>query len=99
MERLMSMLGAAWNLTEPHQPMALIDAGDRGRLHAEHHQMLSAFVARDAVALAALAAEHQHDLERSIGALAARDTVFAARSAANASVSDVGAPPSAANPR
>ncbi len=99
MERLMSMLGAAWNLTEPYQPMSLIDAADRGRLHAEHHRMLAAFVARDQPTLTALAAEHQHDLERSIRSLASAEPLFAPRSRAVAPGADTAGPPTNKIPR
>jgi DNA-binding GntR family transcriptional regulator len=77
MFRLLHMLRAVWNLTEAYQPMAHVSGSDRNRLHAEHRQMLAAFVARDAVALATLAAGHQHDLEESIDQLASHPEIFA----------------------
>ncbi len=71
MSRLLHMLRSTWNLTEPYQPMAHIGDEARRRLHGEHRDMLTAFVGRDAAALARLAAGHQHDLESSIAALPA----------------------------
>ena len=99
MERLMSMLAAAWNLTEPYQPMSLIDDADRDRLHAEHHRMVAAFVARDASVLTMLAAEHQHDLERSIRSLTAADQLFAPRAPAVGPGGDAAAAPTSVIPR
>lgn len=78
MYRLLHMLRACWNVTEPYQPMKHIAGADRTRLHAEHRAMLAAFVARDAGRLAELAAGHQHDLEESIEALPADSEMFAA---------------------
>lgn len=77
MYRLLHMLRSVWNLTEPYQPMAHIADDERRRLHAEHGQMLVAFVARDAAALSSLAQHHQHDLEVSIAGLPAGGRLFA----------------------
>jgi DNA-binding GntR family transcriptional regulator len=78
MYRLLHMLRSCWNVTEPYQLMAYIAGADRSRLHAEHRNMLAAFVARDATALIEIAAGHQHDLEASISALPVDAEMFAA---------------------
>ncbi|NHN54925.1 GntR family transcriptional regulator [Calidifontibacter sp. DB0510] len=62
MPRLLHMLEVAWNLTEPMQPMTLLEPGQLSELHAEHQQMLDAFLARDADRLAQLSAQHQGHL-------------------------------------
>ncbi len=77
MHRLLHMLMAAWNVTEPYQPMSHISASDRARLHAEHRRMLDAFAARDAPTLMSLATDHQRSLEESIEALPADADMFA----------------------
>ena len=46
MRRFVGMVESAWNLTESYRPMALLSDDDRQRLHADHGEMLSAFVAR-----------------------------------------------------
>jgi DNA-binding GntR family transcriptional regulator len=58
MRRFTAMVGSAWNLTESYRPMARVSDADRRRLHADHGAMLAAFVAGDADALLARAAEH-----------------------------------------
>jgi DNA-binding GntR family transcriptional regulator len=77
MHRLLHMLRSVWNVTEPYQPMVHVSGSDRDRLHAEHRQMLAAFVARDVAELTARAVEHQHDLEEAIDQLAGRSEMFA----------------------
>jgi DNA-binding GntR family transcriptional regulator len=69
MHRLLHMVESVWNITEPVQPMAHITDLARGELHAEHREMLRAFLARDVAALQAAAGNHQHHLEESIAAL------------------------------
>ncbi|MEU4236504.1 GntR family transcriptional regulator [Actinoplanes sp. NPDC026619] len=69
MRRLLHMLDAAWNMTEPLQPMTHLDSADRVLLHADHAGMLAAFCARDAEALTGVFAEHHHRLQAAIGAL------------------------------
>ena len=69
MHRLLHMIESVWNSTEPFQPMAHITDRARDELHAEHREMLRAFLARDAAALQAAAGNHQHHLEESIAAL------------------------------
>lgn len=76
-QRLLRMLESAWNLTEPVQPMARIPVAARSALHAEHGDMLAAFLARDAARLLAVAADHHRHLEESIAALPRDSAVFA----------------------
>ncbi|GAA4249221.1 GntR family transcriptional regulator [Dactylosporangium darangshiense] len=73
MRRLLHMLGTAWNLTEPLQPMTHLGDADRELLHRDHAAMLAAFAARDADALVATCAAHHHRLQSYI-ALLPRDT-------------------------
>ncbi|WP_067457291.1 GntR family transcriptional regulator [Nocardia alba] len=63
MFRLLHMLEAAWNVTEPVQSMVHIDRLDRERLHSDHIAMLDAFLARDVDRLLATAEEHHRRLE------------------------------------
>jgi DNA-binding GntR family transcriptional regulator len=69
MRRLLHMLDAAWNMTEPLQPMTHLGGDDRARLHADHAGMLTAFCARDADMLIGVFAEHHHRLQDVIGEL------------------------------
>ena len=73
MRRLLHMLGTAWNMTEPLQPMTHLGPDERALLHRDHAAMLAAFTARDADALAAACAIHHHRLQSSIAQLP-RDT-------------------------
>jgi DNA-binding GntR family transcriptional regulator len=66
MRRLQAMLESAWNLTEPHRPMALVPPPERRALHAEHAQMLRAFVAGDAADLREQAARHHEHLRAAV---------------------------------
>ncbi|HLU58789.1 MAG TPA: GntR family transcriptional regulator [Pseudonocardia sp.] len=68
MHRLQAMLESAWNLTEPYQPMAHTPLAERRALHAEHEQMLAAFVVGDAEALRERAAAHHAHLRRTVSA-------------------------------
>ena len=69
MRPLLAMLESAWNVTEPFQPMSLISADQRRRLHAEHSEMLRSFLARDAQSLLLVAARHLDHLDSSIAGL------------------------------
>ncbi|WP_066905100.1 GntR family transcriptional regulator [Millisia brevis] len=62
MVRLLHMLDSAWNVTEPVQPMVHVTAENRHRLHADHAEMLDAFVSGDEDALLAAAKEHNRRL-------------------------------------
>ena len=69
MQRMLHMIEAAWNITEPCQPMAHISDEDRRLLHKDHQLMLDAFRARDAEGLLAVADAHQARLQATIAAL------------------------------
>lgn len=58
MPRLLHMLDVAWNLTEPAQTMMRVTPEDRLGMQADHHEMLDAFMARDAVRLQRCARHH-----------------------------------------
>ncbi|MGA9870021.1 MAG: GntR family transcriptional regulator [Rhodococcus sp. (in: high G+C Gram-positive bacteria)] len=62
MKRLVHMLEAAWNITEPVQPMVQVSGSDRAALHSDHRTMLEAFLDRDAPALTAIAQAHSSHL-------------------------------------
>ncbi|MGU3435705.1 GntR family transcriptional regulator [Actinomycetes bacterium M1A6_2h] len=62
MQRLLHMLGAAWNITEPIQPMVHVAGADRAALHSDHKEMLDAFVARDIPALLDASERHHNRL-------------------------------------
>jgi DNA-binding GntR family transcriptional regulator len=68
MRRFVGMVESAWNLTESYRPMAHLSDADRQRLHADHGEMLAAFVARDAAALLSRAEAHHRRLLDSIAA-------------------------------
>jgi len=69
MHRLLNMFESAWNVTEPFQPMRYLPGPERGQLHADHQEMLDAFVGRDAAALLASASRHHQRLESVIADL------------------------------
>ncbi len=69
MHRLLHMLEVAWNVTEPVQPMVHVSRADRARLHADHGDMLTAFLARDADRLLAVSEEHARRLNEVISTL------------------------------
>jgi DNA-binding GntR family transcriptional regulator len=77
MRRLLGMFESAWNITEPLQPMAHVAATDRARLHRDHGEMLTAFLARDADALVAAARAHHERLQSSLEALPPHTGLFA----------------------
>ena len=58
MYRLLHMLEAAWNVTEPVQSMLHVSRDDRADLHADHCAMVDAFVAGDAERLITVAENH-----------------------------------------
>lgn len=62
MHRLVHMLESAWNITEPVQAMVHVDHADRVALHADHAQMLEAFLDRDATALLTVSGQHHKRL-------------------------------------
>lgn len=73
MHRLLHMLEAAWNVTEPVQSMVHVSPGDRAVLHADHRAMLEAFLAGDVDALLAVSEQHAARLNAVIATLP-RDT-------------------------
>src|SRR4051794_14596165 len=79
MRRLLHMLGTAWNMTEPLQPMTHLGPADRELLHRDHAAMLTAFAARDTDALIAACTAHHGRLQSYI-ALLPRDTGLFAES-------------------
>ena len=58
MRGVCGMVVSAWNLTESYRPMAQLTDAQRRRLHADHGEMLAAFVAAAAPTLLACAAVH-----------------------------------------
>lgn len=71
MHRLLHMLEVAWNVTEPVQPMVHVSQDDRVRLHADHGDMLAAFLAGDADRLLQVAERHGQRLNAVIATLPA----------------------------
>ena len=65
MRRLLHVFEMAWNITEPAQPMSVVD--DVVWMHADHSAMLDAFVSRDADALVRHSREHYQRLEEAVG--------------------------------
>jgi DNA-binding GntR family transcriptional regulator len=77
MRRFMAMVDSAWNLTESYRPMAHLTDDARQRLHADHREMLAAFVAGDAEGLLACAGAHHRRLLDAIATLPPEDESFA----------------------
>jgi DNA-binding GntR family transcriptional regulator len=69
MYRLLHMLEAAWNVTEPVQSMVHVTASDREVLHADHSEMLDAFLAGDAELLIEKSHRHAQRLNAVIATL------------------------------
>lgn len=69
MHRLLHMLEAAWNVTEPVQSMVHVSPADRAVLHADHRAMLEAFLAGDVDALLAVSEQHAARLNAVIATL------------------------------
>jgi DNA-binding GntR family transcriptional regulator len=69
MHRLLAMFAASWNVTEPWQPMARVGAEQRARLHADHRDLLRAFLQEDGETLLAIATEHHARLEEAVAGL------------------------------
>jgi len=69
MHRLVHMLESAWNITEPVQLIVHVDPSDRAALHADHGQMLEAFLDRDADALVAVSGDHHRRLNAVVSTL------------------------------
>jgi DNA-binding GntR family transcriptional regulator len=77
MRRFVGMVESAWNLTESYRPMAHLSDADRQRLHADHLEMLAAFVAGDAPSLLSCAATHHQRLLDAIATLPPGGAAFA----------------------
>lgn len=69
MLRLLHMFEAAWNITEPVQPMVHVAGVDRQVLHSDHTAMLDAFLHRDAAALLSASEIHHRRLNTVIATL------------------------------
>jgi DNA-binding GntR family transcriptional regulator len=69
MSRLLHMLQAAWNVTEPVQPMQFLTDEERRVLHADHRLMYAAFADGDADRLVELSRRHGERLEHAVGGL------------------------------
>jgi DNA-binding GntR family transcriptional regulator len=72
MARLQAMLESAWNLTEPYRPMSRLPRSEWDTLHAEHDEMLVAFVAGAVAELVACAERHHEHLRRAVVGVAER---------------------------
>jgi DNA-binding GntR family transcriptional regulator len=77
MRRFVGMVESAWNLTESYRPMAHLTEADRQVLHADHREMLAAFVAGDGPALLSCAAAHHRRLLDAIATLPRGTEAFA----------------------
>jgi DNA-binding GntR family transcriptional regulator len=69
MYRLLRMLESAWNVTEPVQSMVHVRPADRAELHADHCQMLEAFLAGNVERLLTVAELHAQRLNAVIATL------------------------------
>jgi DNA-binding GntR family transcriptional regulator len=69
MYRLLHMLEAAWNVTEPVQSMIHVAPSDRVHLHTDHCQMVDAFLAGDVEQLLAVSELHAQRLNSVIATL------------------------------
>jgi DNA-binding GntR family transcriptional regulator len=69
MHRLLHMLEAAWNVTEPVQSMVHVAPSDRAQLHADHCQMLDAFLAGNVEQLLSVSEVHAQRLNAVIATL------------------------------
>lgn len=69
MYRLLHMLEAAWNVTEPVQSMVHVGPTDRADLHVDHREMLDAFLVGDPERLVAASEAHAVRLNAVIATL------------------------------
>ena len=76
MSRLLGMYESAWNLTEPTSPMSHVSDAARLRFHADHAEMIAAFVARDADALVESSHRHYEHLRDGFDALRGDPELF-----------------------
>ena len=77
MRRLLGMLESAWNVTEPLQTMTLVGDAERASLHADHEQLLAAFLARDTPTLLRCNREHHQRLRSTLDMLPRHTGLFA----------------------
>lgn len=77
MYRLLHMLEAAWNVTEPVQTMVHVSPAARAQLHADHGEMLDAFLAGDADRLVSVSEVHAARLNAVIATLPTRTGLLA----------------------
>jgi DNA-binding GntR family transcriptional regulator len=77
MRRLLHMYAAAWDLTEPFQPMSHVGRPQTQVLHEEHGAMLRAFLDRDAEALVAVSRAHSGHLRDVLAGLPEETGLFA----------------------
>ncbi len=71
MHRLLHMLEAAWNVTEPVQSMVHVAPSDRAQLHVDHCKMLDAFLAGNVEQLLTVSELHAQRLNAVIATLPA----------------------------
>lgn len=69
MHRLVHMLESAWNMTEPVQLMVHVSSEQRAQLHADHEQMLAAFLAGDAEKLLSTSVIHHSRLNTAVSGI------------------------------
>jgi hypothetical protein len=69
MHRFGAMVESAWNLTESYRPMSYLTGSERRQLHADHREMLTAFVASDTETLLSCAAAHHDRLRQAIASM------------------------------
>jgi DNA-binding GntR family transcriptional regulator len=69
MHRLLHILEAAWNVTEPVQSMVHVAPSDRAQLHVDHGQMLDAFLAGNVEQLLTVSELHAQRLNAMIATL------------------------------
>jgi DNA-binding GntR family transcriptional regulator len=77
MHRLLGMLESAWNVTEPLQTMTHVGDPERTRLHADHDELLAAFLAREVSALLRVNRKHHQRLRATLHALPRHTGLFA----------------------
>jgi DNA-binding GntR family transcriptional regulator len=69
MHRLLHMLESAWNVTEPVQSMVHVGPQERAALHADHCELVAAFLAGDVEALLTTSERHSQRLNAVIATL------------------------------
>ena len=77
MRRLVHLIDATWNITEPAQPMTLLSPTTLDRMHADHAAMLAAYTTVDVPLLLELAARHTEHLRAALHTLPADHAAFA----------------------